>query len=155
MGDPLTQEEVDARGWGIAAKASKEEAEAVVGRKLPADLFGYDQIWGRRILVVREQEETRYGSIWIPAQSQTSKTTGWVISAGPEIGVPEPGTAGWSPFSPKELLLKRVLFGLWAGTDMPVSEDPGAANIEVDGEIRPALVRPYIGMTDLDIIWSW
>ena len=48
-----------------------------------------------------------------------------------------------------------MLFSMWAGIEMPVSEDPEAAEIEVDGEMRPALVRPYIMMTDLDILWNW
>ena len=94
-----------------AAKATQAEAEQVVGRKLPSDLFSFDQLWGRRILVVREQEDTKSGLIVIPETAQIVKTTGWVIAAGPDVGIPDQALAlqGWSPFIPAELLLKKVL----------------------------------------------
>ena len=157
--------------WALptAAKASKSEAEAVVGRPLPVELFEFDQIWGRRVLVVCESPEVLYGSIVIPiaALAREPRTTGWVVACGPWVGTPEQGLPGWSPFPPEELLLKRVLFSAFAGTDLPVTQDPGKMSNKEFAEWVEAgeqhsertgrrLSAPYLLLgSDGDIFWSY
>ena len=151
-----------------AAKASKPEAEAVVGRPLPIELFEFDRIWGRRVLVVCESPEVVYGSIIIPstALAKEPRTTGWVVACGPYVCIPESGIPGWSPFSPEELLLKRVMFSAFAGTELPVTKDPGKLTDkqftewveagEQHSERGRVLSRPYILLgSDGDIFWSY
>lgn len=146
------------------AKASKAAAEQVVGRELPDELFDMDQVWGRRILVVCESPEAMYGHIVIPKhlRDREPKTTGWVTAAGPWVGTPAPGSNGWSPFTPQELLLKRVLFSAYVGHELPVAKDPGKLSnkefaewVESEGGGDRVLARPYLIMTDLDIFWSY
>lgn len=145
------------------AKATKADAQRVVGRRLPDELFEMDQLWGRRILVVREIGDTQYGRIYIPQNQQAPKSSGWVIAAGPLVGTPAPGAPGWSPFYADELILKRVLFGSFAGVELPVVEDPRkksdaefAAGVEAGEEEQPhAVDRPYIIIQDLDVFWSY
>ena len=147
------------------AKASKEQAEKVVGRKLPDELFDMDQLWGRRVLVAAESPESTYGRLVIPKsiQKKGAKTSGWVIACGPLVGTPAPGMPGWSPFYADELILKRVLFGSVVGVELPVMEDPGkktdsefAEWIEAgEAGAGEVLARPYIIMTDCDIYWSY
>ena len=145
------------------ARADKAEAELAVGRRLPDELFEMDQVWGRRLLIVREQGDTSYGHIIIPRNQQDPKSTGWVIAAGPLVGTPAPGAPGWSPYYAGDLLLKRVLFGAYAGVELPVVEDPlkhsdgeFAERVEGGYEEQPhAVDRPYIIITDLDVFWSY
>lgn len=145
------------------AKAYKADAEERCGRKLPDELFEMDQVWGRRLLIVREAGDTSYGHILIPRNQQDPKSTGWVIAAGPLVGTPAPGMAGWSPFYAEELLLRRVLFGAFAGVELPVVEDPLKKSAEefaegvAEGyEEQPhAVDRPYIIIQDLDVFWSY
>jgi hypothetical protein len=122
-----------------------------------------DQIWGRRLLVVREIGDTSYGHIIIPRNQQQAKSTGWVVAAGPLVGTPAPGSPGWSPFYADEIILRRVLFGSYAGVELPVTEDPlkksdeeFAQGVE-DGfeEQHSPVDRPYIIITDLDVFWSY
>lgn len=149
-----------------AAKADQAAAELVVGRKLPDDLFGMEQVWGRRVLVVAESPQATYGRLVIPktVQARGPKTTGWVIAAGPLVGTPAPGAPGWSPFYAEELLLKRVLFSAHAGVELPVEKDPGKMDdksfaewVESGEDVGQGevLARPYIIMSDIDIYWSY
>ena len=148
------------------AKADQKAAEEVVGRTLPYELFGMDQVWGRRVLVVAESPQSTYGKLIIPKtiQAKGPKTTGWVIAAGPLVGTPAPGAPGWSPFYADELLLKRVLFSAHAGVELPIDKDPGTLSdkefaewIEAGDDVGPGevLARPYIIMSDIDIYWSY
>ena len=147
------------------AKADRAEAERTVGRRLPDELFDIEQVWGRRVLVVAESPEATYGRLLIPksVQARDPKTTGWVIAAGPLVGTPAPGAPGWSPWYADELLLRRVLFGSYAGVELPIIEDPGKKDDSEFAEWLEAgeagsgevLARPYIIMSDIDIYWSY
>lgn len=160
-----TDEPVDSENYItlVPAKANKADAEKCVGRRLPDELFEMDQVWGRRLLIVREAGDTSYGHIIIPRNQQDAKTTGWVVAAGPLVGTPAPGMPGWSPYYANELILKRVLFGAFAGVELPVVEDPlkrgdaeFASDVEQGYEEQPhAVDRPYIIITDLDVFWSY
>lgn len=128
------------------AVADHAAAELVVGCKLPSELFEL-KLWGRRVIVVREPAEVKVGSIIIPERHQSAKSAGWVISCGPEVGTFTPG-CDWAPFYPKDLLLKKVFFGRYAGTALPVvrATDEG---IEVP---RLSDECDYIVMMDMDIL---
>lgn len=138
----------ESEGPVLRAVANKIMAEAAVGRILPVELFML-QLWGRRVIVVREEAEAKIGSIIIPERNQAAKSAGWVISCGPEVGMPEHGVAGWSPYSPKDLLLKKVFFGRYAGIALPVMAQNEDGTWEVP---RSDMESEYIMMTDLDIL---
>ena len=149
----------------LAAKASKPQAEQVIGRPLPDELFDFTLVWGRRLLIVAESPERTYGHIVIPKsiQAREPKTTGWVIAAGPLVGEPASGLPGWSPYLPQDLILKRVLFSAFAGVELPVVEDPGTKSdrefadwVEAgEGGSGEVLARPYLIISDGDVYWSY
>ena len=137
---------------GEVAIADQGIAEQVIGRKLPAELFTIE-LWGRRVIVIREPPERKHGSIILVNPEKHPKSTGWVIMAGPDVGTPtfDP-LRGPSPFLPSELLLRRVLFGRYAGLPMPVQLDPQAKDAEELGDFASDADTPALMLTDMDIL---
>ena len=139
---------------GAIAIAHPDDAAAVVGRRLPDDLFKFVP-WGRRLIVVREPPELTYGSIIIPAsvRSDQQKSVGWVISAGPDVGFADLSgrtPAGLSPVNATEILLRKVLFGKYAGTPFLVQDAKDVDDLYQDRDQKH--LNPYILMTDADIL---
>ena len=152
-------------------------AEALVGRRLPAELFDWPLL-GHRILVALEPPKTRFGSIIVPVQSQKLPARGHVISAGELVGTPwHPAsgecTAYWPLRSaietehgirivpdPSTILGARVLFSAYAGDALlldPDDEgDPNQSWVEKMKEMGMDSLEwwrsPFKTMTDNDII---
>jgi len=109
-----------------AAVADRGAAQVVCSRDLPAELFTAAPL-GRRILVVRELPEDKVGSIIVPdtVQDKHPKSAGWVISAGPFVGEFEGSFAQLCHYRAEEILLRKFLFGRWAGIGVPVVDKDG------------------------------
>jgi len=146
------------RLWEAAKALSLAVVEAVSGVKLPDEALEFDQLWGRRILVVREPPDKHKGLIEIPDPARTRKVTGWVIACGVEVGIPVPTDQvrpGYSPFPPEELLLKRVLFSAYAGQPVTFTVDGDHPNYAELRDFERDQTTPLLLMTDLDIMWSY
>jgi len=120
--------------------ANKEWLERIIGRLLPTDpdLWSFFPL-GRRIVVVCEEaQEATTGGIIIPDQARERPAVGWVLSAGPDVGVVyTENDPGYWPFSNVDLLGTKVVFGKYAGYPLEIgdiaenSEDPFKAEFVV------------------------
>ena len=117
-----------------AAIADQKAAELACGRDLPSELFEM-KLLGRRILVVRElPEEKTVAGIIIPdtVQDKHPKSAGWVVSAAPFVGEFEGSFAVFAHFLPQEILLRKFLFGRYAGIGLPVMGKDGRTRGSTD-----------------------
>ena len=141
---------------GKAAIALQASAETVCGRKLPTELFNLGELWWRRIIVIREPPEVKHGSIILVRPEKHPKSTGWVIAVGPDVGQPTfDSNRGASPYLPEELILRRVLFGRYAGMPIPVQVESGEPDFDELKDFASDETTPALMMTDMDIYASF
>jgi co-chaperonin GroES (HSP10) len=134
----------------------RSDAETLTGyASLPPELFETLPL-GRRIYVIREKTRDKEGSIILPEQSQEARSVGWVVAAGPDIGLPSTMPAGgrW-PWAPHTILGTKVVFGAWKGQALkPDFDDPTLPWVlEAGGprSVKDDAGSPFRIITDMDI----
>jgi chaperonin GroES len=99
--------------------ANQAKLEAIVGRKLPDDLFKFAP-WGHRLIVVREEPVRKVGQIHVPEVAVEKLAEGWVLSVGHLVNQDMA-----APLSKERLLGCKVVFGKYAGDNIGVTtKDP-------------------------------
>lgn len=143
---------------GYPMMLDQNEAEQVTGyRPLPAELFDHLPL-GRRIIVVREKPRERHGLIIVPEKSRAPRTSGWVIAAGPDIGLPNTLTAaaGRWPWPPVTILGAQIVFPFYSGAPFCGElDDPMAAwVVEAGGAatVQDDTMCPFRLMADTEIL---
>lgn len=106
----------------VPISLTQDQAEAVIGRKLPTELFQFVPL-GHRIVVVREKPKTMHGKLHIPARSQTARAAGWVVAVGPDVGKGIPNWVGRWPWPREQLLGAHIVFGAYAGQALMIDSD--------------------------------
>lgn len=111
--------------------ADREKMEQICGRSLPADLFTF-RPWGHRLVVARvapvgripvTRDDGTHVELVIPDQARRIPAVGWVVSVGPQVGEPRADFMGVCPYAGNELLGRKVLFGMYAGSEILVGDE--------------------------------
>jgi len=105
----------------------RERLARRIGRELPPEVWAYHP-QGFRLLVAPEPVSERVGLLWKPRttidRQKLQAGAGWVIAVGPLVGSGGNTLAGsvLCPH-PSVLLGHHVLFKMYSGTDLRISEE--------------------------------
>lgn len=94
---------------------------------------------GHWMVVVRERTPEKIGSIHVPTTAREHLACGWVIAVGPDVGREASKWPGGWWGSPQDLLGRKVLFAMYAGSGIMLTERDRAAECD------------FVIMTDSDI----
>jgi len=104
-------------GGGFVANQAK--LEALLGRKLPDELFQF-QPWGYRVVVTRDEPLRKIGGIHLPDSSLVPPARGTVVSVGHQVGRNFNAATNICPLPASQLLGATVLFGNYAGQSLKI-----------------------------------
>ena len=118
----------------------KATMEKAIGRSIDPEVWNFCPL-EHRLVVLRDEAEGQIGKIIVPDIAKEPLTTGYVIRAGPAVGVPASGRyaqVGYG-YNRETILGTRVLFGKFAGVPLLNS----AHNLDEESE--------YILLDELDL----